>query len=617
MKKVLYCSTLACCLLGLTGCVQSQKRVATSIPEQGYEQQSVQQGAGVYTGPSSPQSADGTVITQQPRYLDISDGQELTIEQVTTETVIPSMDYINDRIFEYGRKLDRWKELDNQSLTVNLSQEDTEQMVRCFRSLQNVLNGYTQLQEDILQSRRVSGNGEVSGSVMQELQKNDIDFIDSPCGRLLASTEDKAAGWGQREQGADLAQLETLIGRYAGNQEYEEVVQVWLQIPENQIDRIDLQTKLHYGNALMYLHQEEQAAKMYQQIVDQMSASEEQSTDLISLRKVLADLYTASSNYPAAEEQYKKISQDYIRLGEIEEWSKLQLSILERSLKGSPELTEYSGLLRNFLGFIPEKDGYKIVWQAEEFLLNYPYSAVSSNVDIIKAQAMQRADAWMSGFMGKVDQLAAEKKYQEAIEILDSIPMDLVNAEKQGTLKIKKDDLVLGEAVDRETNKLAQVQELQRQWNSGMLLVKGERFDEAIALFTEMLDTEYRVKAGDKIAEVSLLAAKSERRKAADVFIRFTKTTDLESQKKLLLESRKMLKDILIKYPDVEIAEKVRGNIERVEQEMNTLDPTMLQMADNDMFQDKRQQSDAFDANINSMPLPGSEPAIVEDSLMQ
>ncbi len=616
MKKVLYLSTLACCLLGLTGCGQSQKRVVNPAPERSYEQP-VQQGAGVYTGPSEQQYPDGTGIVQQPRYLDMTGGQDITVEQVTTETVIPSMDYINDRIFEYSRKLDRWKELDNQSLTVNLSQEDTEQMVRCFRTLQDVLNGYTQLQNEILQSGRTSGNGAVNVSVIQELQKNDIEFIESPCGRLLGTVEDKGAGWGQREQGADLAQLETLIERYAGNQEYEEVVQVWLQIPENQIDRIDLQTKLSYGNALMYLHQEEQAAKMYQQIVDQMSASEEQSTDLISLRKVLADLYTASGNYPAAEEQYKKISQDYIRLGEIEEWSKLQLSILERSVKGSPELTEYSGLLRNFLGFIPEKDGYKIVWQAEQFLLNYPYSAVSSNVDIIKVQAKQRADAWMNGFMGKVDQLAAEKKYQEAIEILDSIPVDLVDAEKQGTLKIKKDDLVLGDAVERETNKLAKVQDLQRQWNSGMLLVKAERFDEAIALFTEMLDSEYRVKAEEKIEEVSLLAAKSERRKAADVFIRFTKTTDLESQKKLLLESRKMLKDILIKYPDVEIAEKVRGNIERVEQEMNALDPTMLQMADTGIFQDKRPDGDAFDTNINTSPLPDSQPPIIENSILQ
>ena len=31
------------------------------------------------------------------------------------------------------------------------------------------------------------------------------------CGRMLSTTEDKAAGWQQRQEGADLNQIETLI----------------------------------------------------------------------------------------------------------------------------------------------------------------------------------------------------------------------------------------------------------------------------------------------------------------------------------------------------------------------------------------------------------------------
>lgn len=616
MKKRLYISSVACCLLALTGCVQTQKRVVNPSEAPTYERPT-QTTTDIYSESVRTQPTGTEGQKPQPRYLDISDDTDISLEQVTAETVIPSMNYINDRIFEYSRKLDRWKDLDSQSLAVNLSQEDTEQMVRCFRRLQNVLNGYTGLQEEILQSRRLAGSGEVSSSVIQDLQKNDIEFLESVCGRLLSAPDDKGTGWGQREETADLAQIETLIERYAGNQEYEEVVQVWLQIPQGQIERVDLLSKLRYGSALMYLHQEEQAAEVYQQIVDQMSSSEEQSTDLISLRKILADLYTASGNFPAAELQYDKISQDYVMLGEIDEWSKLQLSILERSLKGSPELTEYSGLLRNYLGFIPEKDGYKIAWQAEDFLLNYPYSAVSSNVDIIKSKSRERADKWFNGFMGKVDQLVENKKFQEAIELLETVPTDLIDDEKRELLKLKKDDLVLAEAVDRETDKLAKVQELQRKWNNGMLMVKAERFDEAITIFTEMLDTEYAVKAEDKISEVSLLAAKAERRKAASLFIRFTKTTDLDSQKKLLLESRKMLKDILVKYPDVEIAEKVRGNIQRVEQEMNTLDPMLLQNADNALLDDPREDKDVFDININDQVLPEEQTPIIEETLIQ
>lgn len=607
MKKHIYITAVALGLLTLAGCYQPKKRVAPPpSPPVDYGPSQVE---GTY---QAPQTDAAPKSSRSPDYLDIADTEQITIEQVTREDAIPAMDYINDRIFEYSRKLDRWKTLDNQSLIMDVSQEDTEQMVRCFRDLQKVLNGYTSIRENVLKSNLSGGGSPISQASVRELQRSDIAFLESPCGKLLAKSGDQAAGWEKREAGADLAQLEALIHRYGTNREYEEVVQVWLQIPQSQIDRVDLSSKLMYANALMYLHQEEVAAGIYQQIVDQMSASKEQSTDLISLRKMLADLYTASGDYQAAEAQYTKISDDYLLVGQIEEWSRLQLSILDRSLQGSPELTEYSSLLRNYLGYIPDKDGYAIAWQAEEFLNNYPYSAVSSNVDIIKTGAMQKADEWFAGIYAEADELVAEKKFQEAINLLAIVPRDIISEQHKMELQARSDELILADAVERETVKLARVQELQRQWNSGMLLVRAERFDEAIDLFTEMIETEYGPKAEAKITEISLLAARADRRKAADVFNRYTKTTDIESKKKLLIESRRLLKDILVKYPDVEIAGKVRGNIERVEQEMNRIDPTLLSIADQGSAYSLDEGNDPFDIMVEQQPNGAVMPPIVE-----
>ena len=610
MKKILYIPILACTFISLSGCYQTPRKVkSSSAPAPPVYTQPVPVQQTITTPAAANLSKESAA---PPKYLDVTDTETLRLEDVTTEAVLPAMAYVNDRIFEYGRKLDRWKELDNQSLVMDISQEDTEQMVRCFRDLQKVLNGYTEIRDAVLKTGKVTEGAGVSKQGLADLQMKDIAFLESSCGRLLVSEGDKAAGWQQREEGADLPQLEALIARYAGNQEYEEVVQVWLQIPESQLDRVSLAARINYANALMYLHQEEVAAEMYLQIVEQMSASKEQSTDLISLRKMLADLYTASGNYSAAEDQYKKIAGDYQLVGKIDEWSRLQLSILDRSLKGSPELTEYSGLLRNFLGFIPEKDGYKVAWQAEKFLENYPYSAVSSNADIIRTSSLSRADTWLNGRMAEVEVLVGEQKYQEAIDLLNAIPKDIIDERRKAEIKSRVDELVLAEAVERETQKLARVQELQRKWNSGMLLVKGERFDEAIDLFTEMLDTEYAERAELKIREVALLAARADRRKAADIFIRYTKTTDMEAQKKLLIESRRVLKDILVKYPEVEIVDKVKGNIERVEQEMNRIDPNLLSIADNGALYESTDVPDAFDIQAVPESPVEEQPPIVE-----
>ncbi len=562
------------CAFIIAGCAAPQKKVVETNQQPAFGSESTS-----YPGIEDPQSIedDYSKSITQPAEIVLPEAYQSETDLSQVQGPLPPMDYVNDRIFEYGRKLERWREIDTQSAALELNQQDTETMVNCFVDLQKVLDGYNQLRADMLQLNTSNSSLIISSEDVMDLQKSDISFLESICGKLLAPEGGELVDWEHREEASDLPQLETLIERYTGSREYEEVVQIWQKIPEQQIERVHLRTKILYGNALMFLHQEEKAAEIYQQIVDEMSVSEEQRTDLLSLRRVLADLYTAAGNYSAAENQYLNISKDYSNLGSIEEWSKLQLDILERSAEGGPELTNYSNLLRNYLGFIPERDGYKIVWEAEKFLADYPYSAVASNVDFIKNTADQRAKKWFEGFFVEVDGLASEKKYLDALEKLEAIPDDIISVEQKERIKSRNDDLILAEAVERETRKIEKMQELQTRWNEGMIKVEEGNYDEAIAIFQTMLQSEYFAKAEDKINEITLLAAKSDRRAAADMYIRYTKTTDVEMKKKLLSESRRLLSEILVKYPGVSIIDKVKGNINRVEQEMNNLDPLLLQ----------------------------------------
>lgn len=576
-------TAVLCCTLLSSGCVYDKKRIVS--------QQST---AAIGQGLDTTEGVGPKTIVE-PRPVGVNDGQfmDLSGSQDFSGTsgeitALPEMQYVKDRIFEYGRKLDRWKELDDQAVVMDLDEEASEEMVRCFRDLQKVLNGYNHIHESLLRQDFLDSENLISGGEVMALEQRDISFLESSCGRLLKSGDDKGEGWEQRGQQADLPQIETLIERYAGSGEFEEVVQVWQQIPPQQLDRIHLNTRISYGNALMALHQGKEAAAVYQEIVDLMSSSDDQRTDILSLRKILADLYTASGNYKKAEEQYQEISKDYNDLAQIEDWAALQLSILERSEVGSPELQEYSSLLQNYLGYSPQRDGYKLVWQSDTFLSEYPYSAVSSNVDIIKSSTLSRADKWLGEFLAEVDAMGLEEKFQDALLKLETMPEDILSGEKLIEVRRKRDDMTLAEAVSREKKIIEKMQAQQRLWNDALLFVDQGEFDKAIEILTTMLDTEYALKANAKIAEVSLLAARSERRKAADLFIRFTKTTDIDSKKKLLIESRKRLVDILIKYPDVGITEKVMGNIKRVEKEMDAIDPLLIS------------QSEAVDAEVGT-----------------
>ncbi len=605
MKKITWGIFVAFCVVNLGGCAITEKPTVSYPPSTTRSSQSP---------PIYNQNADVQENQKQPGFHDINDQQQVDVE---SKDIVPSsMAYVNDRIFEYGRKLDRWKELDRQSANMNLKEDEAVRMVGCFRSLQDVLNGYSDLRTKLLQAGSDEDATRIYNEDIFEIQKNDIAFQENYCGHLLANSGNKNAGLIQREGGTDLTSLESQIDRYAANKEYEEVIQVWLKIPESQLGRVHLGTKILYGNALMYLHQEDKAAKIYQQVIDQMSDSDQRANDLISLRKVLADLYTASGNYRLATSQYKRISEDYLKIGQLEEWSKLQLSLLDRAKDSSPELKAFSDMLRNYLGYIPERDGYKVAWQAEKFQTSYPYSLVTSNVDVIKDSVTKAADKWFNGFIDQVDKLASEKRFDEALKLLETMPTDIIDNEKQLKLKAKNQELLMAEAVENEANKMARMQDMQNQWNNGMLLANSNRYEEAVAVFNKLRGTDYSQKAEAKIKELSLEAAKEDRRKAADLFIRFTKTTDQESRKKLLVESRKLLKNILVKYPDVEIASKVRGNIERVEQEMNAIDPNLVSMADQE--EAPVMQSDGVDrafAVPETKPMMRDQAPIIEKDL--
>ncbi len=187
-----------------------------------------------------------TKSVTQPRYLDIDENEKVIME-ADIEATLPSMVYVNDRIFEYGRKLDRWKELDSESVNLDLGQEEAVQMVQCFRGLQKVINGYSALRAKMLQAQKMSTADKINNANVYELQSADITFLESSCARLLEGSERQSVGWSQREEGADLTQLETLIDRYAENEEHEEILQVWTKIPEHQVGA--LQDVVHLGTS--------------------------------------------------------------------------------------------------------------------------------------------------------------------------------------------------------------------------------------------------------------------------------------------------------------------------------------------------------------------------------
>jgi hypothetical protein len=76
--------------------------------------------------------------------------------------------------------------------------------------------------------------------------------------------------------------------------------------------------------------------------------------------------------------------------------------------------------------------------------------------------------------------------------------------------------------------------------------------------------------------ETTRLAASEKRREAAELFVRAGNTDDIDQRIDLLFQSRELLQEILVKYPQSDLTEKVQNNLARIDEELRSIDPSLL-----------------------------------------
>ena len=104
----------------------------------------------------------------------------------------------------------------------------------------------------------------------------------------------------------------------------------------------------------------------------------------------------------------------------------------------------------------------------------------------------------------------------------------------------------------------------------------AKEYDQAMQTFATLLGGSFDGQARQRINDTATLAGENNRQKAAELFVRATQTSDLESRKKLLLASRQLLRDIPVKYPQAGLNSKVERNLAGVEQALRAIDPSLL-----------------------------------------
>ena len=497
---------------------------------------------------------------------------------VANDVLMPVLTLINDRIFAYEQKLKEWKKLNDRAATLHLGQEQVDRINTCRQQLQEILLGYNALHKRLLGKRSLSSVQLLAGTTLLDLEKRDIEYLESDCSRLLATDTDKGMPqWIEGSRSNALRQAVEAIKDAAEKSEYAQVIALYEKLPLAPGEEAPYEASYRYGIALMKSHREADARKVFSDLLT-ATRNRDQAQREFRLMQLLGDLNFGLGLYDAARDRYEEIMRIYKALGEKNEWARQQLAALKVSGQQGDEVRAYAALLMSYLAYMPDRDGFKVVEQAEKFVQTYPYSPVSSSADHIVEESRRLAEKWFSDLMARVDSLEQEKKFQEALLLIERIPRDILPLDKQEALKSRTGELTTAESIAIETERLVREQTLQEDWNTAMAHLEAREYDQAIESFGKLLGTSYDAKARARIDEAMRLAAQEDRQRAAELFVRANRTHDQQSRIKLLLASRNLLQGILVKYPQSELVGKVKRNLARIEEELKAIDPALLTM---------------------------------------
>ena len=573
-RSFLFFLVFSVSLVLVSGCASKKK-----IPDP--QAARARRAAALKTHPAPPVSPDGGVKAEEPEGKSAIEETEINVDESfgpilpRQQLLMPTLTFINDRLFSYDKKVASWQELLTESEGMDLTEEERRNLEECLGKINSIRAGYKTFHDQLLTRDKLVAAKLITSPAFFDLQKKDIDFLDGPCPRIpFAIAEQKEAE--PPPQVVELKESEAKIAELMDRKAYREVIELYRQLPITETVKPTFATTFNYALALLRSRNEKQALEVFKQLLGKTEA-EKLAAREFNLMRMVADLELALQNYPGARKHYDKIITTYTELGKNVDWARRQLSMVAEGGTNVKERKAYAELLKNYLAYNPDRDGFLVAQQADRFLKEFAYSQVAASVEKLAKESWVRAKEWFSAFLSEVDDLVKAKKFQEALVKLESLPPDILPPEQREMLKTRVDEVTTAEAIEAETQIFLKEQNLQDNWNTAMLNLEARRYDEAIEYFQKLEGTTLEERARARIAEAINLAAQQDRRRAAELFVRAGRTQDPESKRKLLQASRRLLKDILVKYPQSDLVPKVTNNLKRIEEKMRSIDPTMLE----------------------------------------
>lgn len=586
-------SSCLCCVLGIfciTACGSSPKKVNTyRTPPQ---KTVVEKQARSVVSKRIP-VVESVPQSQKKSQLDST--KEVT-SSLSTAAILPSLTLVDDRIIAYEEKVKSWSEISLKASSVFRDEELQQEIMACRMQIESIMRGYNQLHETLLRESSGIGVDGSSAEKLVDIERQDMAFLESECQQIL-QTNKQGGGWLSGTQKRLVEEKESAIKDAMSQDDYALVISLFEQLSQDDKQDISINTIHLYSQALLKSGKPKEATSVLRDLLSRIRQDDFIKKEFDTL-KLIADISFGVKDYNRSFRQYMDIINRYAGLGDYIEWSRQQQSVISSRGEKGTEVQSFSELLLAYLTYDPQKDGYAVTKLAGNFTDNYPNSDQYATAARIFIESRDKADTWFAGILKQIERYRTEEKYDEGISYIEQIPRVKLLPEKQEQLRALEDELISIQREEEETIRLAREQELESTWRSGLEYLRDKKYDKAIQFFSLLLETPYGEKAKMQIDEAAQLAAQENRTKAAELFVQAGRATERESKIELLSKSHELLNLILVKYPQSNLIGKVRKNISRIEEEISSIDPALLESI---------KKKEAGEADDESLSQPGNE----------
>jgi tetratricopeptide (TPR) repeat protein len=595
--------------------------------------------------PQQPETPRNRQITPQIPRQNQNDSLPLTEQPLynnekNKELLRPVVATVRSRVSFYAQRVKSWQELE-QNKSRYRSPEQSRKLISCQSKVAALHDAYTELQIQLFNDRNIAASHEKLLVTQQHLQHKDFSYLEGECPALFKQLSTAPQRFTPEPviHPERLRTPETFSGQpslSSGQTDFNISPQYHNQYKYKR-DLHPLGTtppvtppepapnyeeRYQHAQSLLKQGKEEEARRILSDLLANVRQTGNRPLQIKILKKI-SELEFALRNYLPARILYEELQQLSVP------FDRQHLIALQSVDSQREEVDAYASLLLSSMTSDPEQDGFTIIQQARSFLHSFPTSPLRSRVDKLATKAEQEAEQWFHRFIQDVDRLVVNQKRQEALNLLEKVPLDILPLDKQEIIRERKNALTAPpvsvepsvkstpkpeemspDTITERTPQQAQqpqqqkkekpVQEqpvpettrpsskqkalrppqpqqtvetkVQEKWDRAEQALQTAEYDKAIALFSDLLNTSLDSQARKKIKKASQAAGQEARKTAANFFQRANSATDPQVKKKHLLSSKALLEDILQKYPLAGLDAKVKRNLSRVDKELTALD---------------------------------------------